>query len=231
MEVWPGPPRRLALRDLGDRQQGRRRRSAPSGSTTAALRASRARMTFVADVARIARRASAERRAHRRAQPRARWSRSWAPRHRSPRGPSRWRSPTARSVIDARTNEQFDEAHIPGAISASAYDTGFATKVARIVARRRRADRRRGLRRLRAGGGRAARLGRPAGCADSSKGGMTAWRSEERPVAAPRADRPRCPRASGSSAGERASSSSTSATGRVRQPPHPRARSTSPTAS
>jgi hydroxyacylglutathione hydrolase len=36
-------------------------------------------------------------------------------------------------VIDARTNEQFDEAHIPGALSVSAYDTGFATKVAEIV--------------------------------------------------------------------------------------------------
>jgi hydroxyacylglutathione hydrolase len=36
-------------------------------------------------------------------------------------------------LVDARTNEQFDEAHVPGAISASAYDTGFATKVARVV--------------------------------------------------------------------------------------------------
>ena len=36
-------------------------------------------------------------------------------------------------LVDARTNEQFDEAHIPGAISASAYDTGFATKVARVL--------------------------------------------------------------------------------------------------
>jgi hydroxyacylglutathione hydrolase len=36
-------------------------------------------------------------------------------------------------VIDARTNEQFDEAHIPGAISSSAHDTGFATKVATVV--------------------------------------------------------------------------------------------------
>ncbi|MGZ5387300.1 MAG: MBL fold metallo-hydrolase, partial [Solirubrobacterales bacterium] len=36
-------------------------------------------------------------------------------------------------VVDARTNEQFDEAHIRGAISASAYDTGFATKVAQVV--------------------------------------------------------------------------------------------------
>src|SRR5262249_61229647 len=36
-------------------------------------------------------------------------------------------------AIDSRTNEQFDEAHIPGSISASAYDTGFATKVAEMV--------------------------------------------------------------------------------------------------
>ncbi len=36
-------------------------------------------------------------------------------------------------AIDSRTNEQFDEAHIPGSISASAYDTGFATKVAQVV--------------------------------------------------------------------------------------------------
>src|SRR4029079_4934798 len=37
-------------------------------------------------------------------------------------------------IVDARTNDQFDEAHIPGAISASAYDTGFGTKVAQVVA-------------------------------------------------------------------------------------------------
>jgi hydroxyacylglutathione hydrolase len=36
-------------------------------------------------------------------------------------------------LVDARTDEQFDEAHIPAAISASAYDTGFATKVANVV--------------------------------------------------------------------------------------------------
>jgi hydroxyacylglutathione hydrolase len=36
-------------------------------------------------------------------------------------------------VVDARTNEQFDEAHIPGAISASAYDTGFGTKVGHVA--------------------------------------------------------------------------------------------------
>ena len=37
-------------------------------------------------------------------------------------------------VVDARTNEQFDEAHIPGAISASVYETGFATKVGHVAA-------------------------------------------------------------------------------------------------
>jgi hydroxyacylglutathione hydrolase len=36
-------------------------------------------------------------------------------------------------LVDARTNEQFDEAHVPGAISASAYETGFATKVAKVL--------------------------------------------------------------------------------------------------
>jgi glyoxylase-like metal-dependent hydrolase (beta-lactamase superfamily II)/rhodanese-related sulfurtransferase len=36
-------------------------------------------------------------------------------------------------LVDARTNDQFDEAHIPGAISASAYDTGFGTKVGQVV--------------------------------------------------------------------------------------------------
>src|SRR6201986_2314935 len=35
-------------------------------------------------------------------------------------------------VIDGRTNEQFDEAHIAGALSTSAYDTGFATKGSRV---------------------------------------------------------------------------------------------------
>lgn len=36
-------------------------------------------------------------------------------------------------AVDSRTNDQFNEAHIPGSISASAYDTGFATKVSRVV--------------------------------------------------------------------------------------------------
>jgi hydroxyacylglutathione hydrolase len=36
-------------------------------------------------------------------------------------------------LVDARTNQQFDEAHVPGAISVSAYETGFATKVAKVL--------------------------------------------------------------------------------------------------
>jgi rhodanese-related sulfurtransferase/glyoxylase-like metal-dependent hydrolase (beta-lactamase superfamily II) len=40
---------------------------------------------------------------------------------------------TGAVVVDARTNDQFDEAHVPGAISASAADTGFATKVGHVV--------------------------------------------------------------------------------------------------
>jgi hydroxyacylglutathione hydrolase len=84
-------------------------------------------------------------------------------------------------IVDARTNEQFDEAHIPGAISASAYDTGFATKVGRVVGddievivvaasdgyQREAADLLASVG-LRVNGFLA--------------GGMTAWRSEGRPV-------------------------------------------------
>jgi hydroxyacylglutathione hydrolase len=40
---------------------------------------------------------------------------------------------TGAVVIDGRTNEQFNEAHIEGALSASSYDTGFATKVSRVA--------------------------------------------------------------------------------------------------
>src|ERR1700761_2844156 len=36
-------------------------------------------------------------------------------------------------VIDGRTNEEFDEAHVAGALSTSSYDTGFATKVSRVA--------------------------------------------------------------------------------------------------
>jgi rhodanese-related sulfurtransferase/glyoxylase-like metal-dependent hydrolase (beta-lactamase superfamily II) len=84
-------------------------------------------------------------------------------------------------VVDARTNEQFDEAHIPGAISASAYDTGFATKVAQVVP----VDT--DVIVVAASDGyelEAAELLGAVGLAvrGSLEGGMTAWRSEERPV-------------------------------------------------
>jgi hydroxyacylglutathione hydrolase len=83
--------------------------------------------------------------------------------------------------VDARTNEQFDEAHIPGAISASAYATGFGTKVARVV------DPELGLIVVAASDGyelEAANLLASVGLRVRGylQGGMTAWRSEERPV-------------------------------------------------
>ncbi len=85
-------------------------------------------------------------------------------------------------VVDARTNEQFDEAHIPCAISASAYDTGFATKVARVV------DPDAKLVVVAASDGyemeAAELLGAVGlGVAGFLEGGMTAWRSEGRSVA------------------------------------------------
>jgi len=85
-------------------------------------------------------------------------------------------------VVDARTNEQFDEAHIPGAISASAYDTGFGTKVAQVVPDDNE------LIVVAASDGyelEAAQLLASVGLRVRGflEGGMTAWRSEERGVA------------------------------------------------
>ena len=84
-------------------------------------------------------------------------------------------------LVDARTNDQFDEAHIPGAISASAYDTGFATKVARVVPPEVE------LIVVAASDGyelEAASLLASVGLRVRGylSGGMTAWRSEGRPV-------------------------------------------------
>jgi rhodanese-related sulfurtransferase/glyoxylase-like metal-dependent hydrolase (beta-lactamase superfamily II) len=84
-------------------------------------------------------------------------------------------------VIDGRTNEQFDEAHIEGALSASSYDTGFATKVSRVVPEG--AD----IVVVAASSGderRAAQLLASVGLAVRGylEGGMTAWRTEELPV-------------------------------------------------
>jgi hydroxyacylglutathione hydrolase len=84
-------------------------------------------------------------------------------------------------VIDGRTNEEFDEAHIAGALSTSSYDTGFATKVSRvapegaeiIVVAASDGDERDAAELLAAVGLRVRGF---------LAGGMTAWRTEERPV-------------------------------------------------
>jgi hydroxyacylglutathione hydrolase len=84
-------------------------------------------------------------------------------------------------VIDGRTNEEFDEAHIAGALSTSAYDTGFATKVSRvapgdaeiIVVAASDGDERDAAELLAAVGLRVRGF---------LVGGMTAWRTEERAV-------------------------------------------------
>jgi glyoxylase-like metal-dependent hydrolase (beta-lactamase superfamily II)/rhodanese-related sulfurtransferase len=88
---------------------------------------------------------------------------------------------TGALAIDSRTNEQFDEAHIPGSISASAYDTGFATKVAEMVP----VDAE--LLIVAASDGNelaAAELLAAVGLRVRGflGGGMTAWRAEDRPV-------------------------------------------------
>lgn len=84
-------------------------------------------------------------------------------------------------VVDARTNDQFDEAHIPDAISSSASDTGFATKVAQVVPGDAE------LIVVAASDGyehEAAELLASVGLAVRGylAGGMTAWRTEGRPV-------------------------------------------------
>jgi hydroxyacylglutathione hydrolase len=84
-------------------------------------------------------------------------------------------------VIDGRTNEQFDEAHVPGALSTSAYDTGFATKVSRvapaaaelIVVAAHDVDEREAAELLAAVGLRVRGF---------LEGGMTAWRIDGRPI-------------------------------------------------
>ena len=84
-------------------------------------------------------------------------------------------------VIDGRTNEEFDESHIAGALSTSAYDTGFATKVSRVAPRDAElivlaasdADERHTAELLAAVGLRVRGF---------LEGGMTAWRTENRAV-------------------------------------------------
>jgi hydroxyacylglutathione hydrolase len=85
------------------------------------------------------------------------------------------------AIVDARTNDQFDEAHVAGALSISAYDTGFATKVSRvapdgaevIVVAASDGEELHAAELL-------AAVGIPV--RGFLAGGMTAWRAEERPV-------------------------------------------------
>jgi hydroxyacylglutathione hydrolase len=84
-------------------------------------------------------------------------------------------------VIDGRTNEEFDEAHIAGALSTSSYDTGFATKVSRVapagaeivMVAASDGDERDAAELLAAVGMRVCGF---------LEGGMTAWRAEGRPI-------------------------------------------------
>ena len=84
-------------------------------------------------------------------------------------------------VIDGRTNEEFDESHIAGALSTSSYDTGFATKVSRvapggteiIVVAASDGDERHAAELLASVGIRVRGF---------LAGGMTAWRTDGRPV-------------------------------------------------
>ncbi|HVF80028.1 MAG TPA: MBL fold metallo-hydrolase [Solirubrobacteraceae bacterium] len=86
-------------------------------------------------------------------------------------------------VVDVRTPEQFDEAHIPGAVCLTALSAGFGTRLAWIVDRSQEIilvgrDDRDALR--------AAKLATSVGIrriAGFLHGGMTSWREEGRPVA------------------------------------------------
>ena len=105
-------------------------------------------------------------------------------------------------MIDGRTNEEFDEAHIAGALSTSAYDTGFATKVSRvapagaeiIVVAASDGDERDAAELLAAVGMRVRGF---------LEGGMTAWRTDGAAGRADRADRPRRAGAAGRGAPRR----------------------------
>src|SRR4051794_34710139 len=86
-------------------------------------------------------------------------------------------------IVDVRTDVQFDDAHIPGAICNPAVRAGFGTKLAWIAERGQpvvfagRDD---------ADAVRAAALARAVGIEDVAgflAGGMTSWREEKRPTA------------------------------------------------
>ena len=86
-------------------------------------------------------------------------------------------------IVDVRTAEQFDEAHIPGAVCITALTAGFGTRLAWLADREQeivlvgRSD---------SDAQAAARLATAVGIrriAGYLHGGMTSWREERRPVA------------------------------------------------
>ena len=93
-------------------------------------------------------------------------------------------------VVDVRTDLQFDDAHIPGAVCNPAIRAGFGTKLAWVADRDREivlvGPRRRGRDPRRAPGGRGRASRNIAGYL---AGGMTSWREEKRPTEAHRAHR------------------------------------------
>jgi hydroxyacylglutathione hydrolase len=86
-------------------------------------------------------------------------------------------------VVDVRSDHQFDDAHVPGAVCISAQRAGFGTKLAWIAERGRPVV---AVGRDDADARRAAGLAAAVGVEDLGgflAGGMTAWREDRRPVA------------------------------------------------
>jgi hydroxyacylglutathione hydrolase len=86
-------------------------------------------------------------------------------------------------VVDVRTDVQFDDAHIPGAVAVTALRPGFGTRLAWLAGQ---TDQLFFVGRHDDDGRRAARLAAAVGVAGASgflSGGMTTWREEGRPIA------------------------------------------------
>ena len=183
VEVWPGPPRRVAVRRAGDGPQGQHhdrlrappQRAAAASATrrefvaraTAGLRPQPPNFKSIVAINRGPLRAPSGRRRAAHAAP--------------------GRAAATRPVIDIRTALQFDEAHIPGAISNTMLQSGFGTRLAWIagpdtpvvLVGRDDDDALRAAELAAAVG-----VGRIAGYL---AGGMTSWREERLPTAVDRA--------------------------------------------
>ena len=92
-------------------------------------------------------------------------------------------------LVDVRTDQQFDDAHIPGAVCNPMLTAGFGTKLAWLADREQRDRVRRPRRRGRPARRRGSRCrSGSAGSAGYLHGGMTSWRQEKRADRADRAD-------------------------------------------